>query len=221
MPEGTDVSGYGVISTDETGRVTDFIEKPIDSHNTFVSTGIYVIRRRLLIQLIEECAVEDRYDFVTDILIRNKEAKRIYAYNLDSYWKNIASVQNYFEANMDFLNNDVRDFFFHQYPDVYSKVEDLPPAKYNPGARVCNSLISSGCIINGEVDHSIIFKQAYIGNNCIIKNSIIMNDVYIGDGAVVENCIVESHSTINPNEKIGAVDGEITIINERNFRYSL
>lgn len=221
LPEGTDVSSYGVISTDETGRVTDFIEKPIDSKNTFVSTGIYVIRRRLLIQLIEECASEDKYDFVSDILIRNKEAKRIFAYRLDTYWKNVASVKNYYEANMDFLKEDVRDFFFKQYPDVYSKVEDLPPAKYNPGSRVVNSLISSGCIINGEVDHCVVFKQAYIGNNCVIKNSIIMNDVYIGDGAVIENCIVESHSTINPNERFGSADEEVRIVNERNFRYSM
>ncbi|MCR5737733.1 MAG: glucose-1-phosphate adenylyltransferase subunit GlgD [Eubacterium sp.] len=221
MPEGTDVSAYGVISTDESGRVTDFVEKPIDSTNTFVSTGIYVIRRRLLIQLVEECSAADQYDLVSDIIIRNKDAKRIFAYKMDSYWKNIASVQNYFDANMDFLKKDVRDFFFKQYPDVYSKVEDLPPAKYNPGSNVGNSLVSSGCIINGEVQGSVIFKQAYIGNNCVVKNSIIMNDVYIGDGAVIENCIIESHSTINPNEKLGNSDGNVEIINERNFRYSL
>ena len=139
---------------------------------------------------------------------------------LDSYWKNSASVDNYYETNMDFLKPEVRDFFFKQYPDVYSKVEDLPPAKYNPGSKVKNSLISSGCIVNGTVENSIVFKQGYIGNNCTIKNSIILNDVYIGDNSVIENCIVESHSTINPNEHIGGEE-KIKIVNERNFRYSL
>lgn len=67
----------------------------------------------------------------------------------------------------------------------------------------------------------MVFHQAYIGNNCVIKNSIILNDVYIGDNTVIENCIVESHSTINPNEKLGSEDSEVQIINERNFRYSL
>ena len=145
---------------------------------------------------------EDNYDFVNDIIIRNKDTKRIYAYNLDSYWQNISNIDNYYSCNMDFLKPDVRDFFFKQYPDVYSKVADLPPAKYNPGSKVRNSLISSGCIINGEVDGSVVFHQAYIGNNCVIKNSIILNDVYIGDNTVIENCIVESHSTINPNQKL-------------------
>ena len=121
---------------------------------------------------------------------------------------------------MDFLKPEVRDFFFRQYPDIYSKVEDLPPAKYNTGADVSNSLISSGSIINGKVEGSVVFKQAYVGNNCVIKNSIILNDVYIGDNAVIENCIVESHSTINPGEHLGD-ENELKIINERNFRYSL
>ena len=217
---GTDVSSYGVIKTDAKGRVTDFQEKPLDSDDTLISTGIYVIRRRLLIQLIEQCMAEDRYDFVNDIIIRNKGTKKIYVYKLESYWRNIASVKNYYETNMDFLKPEVRDFFFKQYPDIYSKVEDLPPAKYNPGSSVSNSLISSGSIINGNVEGSVIFKQAYIGSNCTIKNSIILNDVYIGDNAVIENCIVESHSTINPGEKLGD-ENEIKIINERNFRYSL
>ena len=217
---GTDVSAYGVLTTDAKGRVTEFEEKPIDSTNTLISTGIYVIRRRLLIQLIEQCMAEDRYDLVNDIIIRNKSSKKMYVYKLDTYWINIASVKNYYETNMDFLKPEVRDFFFKQYPDVYSKVEDLPPAKYNPGSNVINSLISSGSIVNGTVENSVVFKQAYIGNNCVIRNSIILNDVYIGDNAVIENCIVESHSTINPGERYGN-ENEIKIINERNFRYSL
>ena len=220
MEEGTDLSSYGVVTEDSGGRVTEFEEKPIDSASSLVSTGIYVIRRRLLIQFLEQCIAEDRYDFVNDVIIRNKTTKKIYVYKMDTYWKNIASVKNYFEANMDFLKPEVRDFFFKQYPDVYSKVEDLPSAKYNPGSNVINSLISSGCIVNGTIENSVVFKQAYIGNNCIIKNSVILNDVYVGDNAVIENCIVESHSTINPGEHLGGPE-EIKIINERNYRYSL
>ena len=89
-------------------------------------------------------------------------------------------------TNMDFLKPEVRNYFFRTYPDVYSKVEDLPPAKYNPGADVSNSLISGGCIVNGKVDDSVVFKQAYIGNNSTIKNCIILNDVYIGDNVHLE-----------------------------------
>lgn len=220
VDEDVDVSSYGVVTTDDTGRVIDFEEKPIDSTNRVISTGIYVIRRRLLIQLIEQCVAEDKYDFVNDIIVRNKNNKRIYAYMLNSYWKNVSSIENYYEANMDFLKPEIRDYFFRQYPDVYSRVEDFPPAKYNPGSSVKNSLISSGCIINGTVENSVIFSATTIGKNCVIKNSVILDDVFIGDNTVIENCIVERKSTIEPNAHRGT-EGKIEIINEKNFRYSL
>ena len=164
---------------------------------------------------------EERHDFVNDILIRYKNVKKIYAYPMDSYWSNISSVDSYYNTNMDFLNKDIRDYFFRQYPDIYSKVEDLPPAKYNVGSNVKNSLVSSGCIINGTVENSILFKEVYIGNNCTIKNSIILNDVYIGDNTHIENCIVESRDTIRANTNYTSEDGKIRIVVEKNERYAL
>ncbi len=183
-----------------------------------ISCGIYVIRRRQLIEMIERCAEEDRYDFVRDILIRYKDMKRIYGYKLKDYWRNIASVEDYFNTNMDFLKPEVRNYFFKEYPDVYSKVSDLPPAKYNVGSQVKNSLVSSGCIINGVVENSVLFKKSFIGNNCYIKNSIILNDVYIGDNTHIENCIVESRDTIRANSYHIGENG-IKIVIERDERY--
>ncbi|MDY3108978.1 MAG: glucose-1-phosphate adenylyltransferase subunit GlgD, partial [Lachnospiraceae bacterium] len=106
----------------------------------------------------------------------------------------------------------------HQYPDIYSKVDDLPPAKYNTGAVVKNSLVSCGCIVNGTVEDSVVFKKAYIGNNCYIKNCIILNDVYIGDNTHIENCIVESRGTIRANSCFKGEDG-IKIVVEHSERY--
>lgn len=212
------VERFGTVKMNEDCRIEEFEEKPIVARTNTVSCGIYVIRRRQLIEMIERCAEEDRYDFVRDILIRYKDMKRIYGYKITDYWRNIASVDDYFNTNMDFLKPQVRDYFFKQYPDVYSKVDDLPPAKYNVGAQVKNSLISSGCIVNGVVEDSVVFKKAYIGNNCYIKNSIILNDVYIGDNTHIENCIVESRDTIRANSYHVGEDG-IKIVVERDERY--
>jgi glucose-1-phosphate adenylyltransferase len=168
--------------------------------------------------MIERCIAEDRYDFVRDILIPYKESKKIYAYKIKDYWRNIASVEDYFATNMDFLDPTTRRYFFKEYPDIYSKVDDLPPAKYNAGASIRNSLISSGCIINGVVENSVIFKKSYVGNHCTVKNSIILNDVYIGDNSYIENCIVESRDTIRANSYYVG-EGSIKIVVERNERY--
>ena len=221
FPEGTDVTRFGCIKMNEDSRIVDFEEKPLVSSSNTVSAGIYVIRRRLLIDLIEKCEAEDRYDLVNDIVIRYKNVKRIYGYKINTYWSNVNTVESYFKTNMDFLKPAVRDYFFKQYPDIYSKVGDLPPAKYNPGADVKNSLVSSGCIINGKVEGSILFKNAYVGNNCTIKNSIILNNVYIGDNTYIENCIVESRDTIMANSNYVGKDGEIRIVVEKNNRYNI
>ena len=215
---GVNVERYGTIKMNEECQIEEFEEKPIVAKSNTISCGIYVIRRRLLIEMIEKCAEEDRYDFVRDVLIRYKNQKRIFGYKLKEYWKNIASVEDYFEANMDFLKPEIRNYFFKEYPDIYSKVDDLPPAKYNFGAKVSNSLVSSGTIVNGTIENSVIFKKTFIGNNCVIKNSIILNDVYIGDNSYIENCIVESRGTIRANSYHKGENG-IEIVVERNDRY--
>lgn len=213
-----DTTRFGVLRMNEDSRIVDFEEKPMVSDSNLISVGVYVIRRRQLIELIEKCVQEDRYDFVKDILIRYKNLKRIYGYKIDSYWSNIATVESYFQTNMDFLNREVRDYFFGGYPGIYSKADDLPPAKYNPTASVKNSLISSGCIVNGLVEHSVIFKDVYMGNNSVIKNSIVLNNVYIGDNSHIENCIVESRDTIQANSYYNG-EGGIRIVIEKNERY--
>ena len=215
-----DVTRFGVLKMNADGRIEEFDEKPMVSNSHTISTGIYVLRRRQLIEMIEKCAQEDRHDFVTDILIRYKNLKRIYGYKIDSYWNNISTVEAYYKTNMDFLKPDVRNYFFKQEPLVRTKIDDLPPAKYNPGSNVKNSLVASGCIINGTVENSVLFKKVFVGNNCVIKNSVILNDVYLGDNTHIENCVVESRDTIRANSCHIGEDG-IKVVVEKNERYVL
>jgi glucose-1-phosphate adenylyltransferase len=220
LPPQEDVTRFGVLKMNEECRIEQFEEKPMAADSNTISCGIYVIRRRQLIELIEKSAEEGRFDFVRDVLIRYKGVKRIYGYKIDSYWSNVASVESYYRTNMDFLKPEVRDFFFRQYPEVHSKVDDLPPAKYNPGSEVRNSLISAGSIINGYVENSLIFKNVFVGENCVIRNSIVLNDVYLGDNVHLENCIVESRYTIRANTYYNGEDG-IKIVIESDERYIL
>ena len=108
MPQGIKVERVGTIKMNEECRIEEFEEKPIVAKSNTISCGIYVIRRRLLIEMIEKCAQEDRYDFVKDVLIRYKNQKRIFGYKMREYWKNIASVNDYFDTNMDFLKPEYR-----------------------------------------------------------------------------------------------------------------
>ena len=213
-----DINRFGVVQMDVNGQITGFEEKPMVAKSNIASTGVYVIRRRVLIELLERCNEEGRYNFVTDVLIRYMGLKRIYGYVMEGNWSNIASVESYYQTNMDFLKKDVQDYFFRQEPQIYSKAYDLPPAKYNAGSDVKNSLIASGCIINSKVEHSVLFKKVFVGNNSVIKNSIILNGAYIGDNVHVENCIVESNETLLSGSTYIGKD-KIRVVAENNNRY--
>lgn len=221
ISEPDELNRFGVVELGENDRIVNFTEKPLVASGSLISTGIYVIRRRQLIELMEEAIKEERFDFVHDILIRYKDVKQICSYKMDTYWSNIASVDSYYRTNMDFLKKDIRNYFYKEYPDVYSRIDDLPPAKYNPGAVVKNSLISSGCIINGVVENSVLFKKIFVGNNCTIKNCVILNDVHIGDNTYLENCIVESRDTIKPNSRHVGEDGKVKIVIEKTDRFTM
>ncbi|MDF2820402.1 MAG: ADP-glucose pyrophosphorylase [Clostridiales bacterium] len=210
---------FGVVEVDSDNKIIQFEEKPLETENTYVSTGIYVIRRRQLIDMLEELSADKRQDIATSIVMRYLKKKRMYAYDMKDYWKNISSVEAYYEANMDFLNKDIRNHFFKDDPIIYSKVYDLPPAKYNVGSAVKNSLISSGSIINGTVENSILFKTVFVGEGSVIKNSIILDDVYVGKDVIIENCIIESRDTLRDKSIYVENGRNINVIIEKNERY--
>ena len=106
-PEEDDVSRFGIVKYNDDMQVVDFEEKPLVAQTSTASIGVYVIRRRQLIELLEACAKEGRTDFVRDILIRYKSVKKIYAYKMDSYWRNIGTIESYYKTNMDFLKKDI------------------------------------------------------------------------------------------------------------------
>ncbi|MCR5747328.1 MAG: glucose-1-phosphate adenylyltransferase subunit GlgD [Lachnospiraceae bacterium] len=218
LPDGFRSERYGCVKLDSDNKIIDFEEKPIIANTSTVSCGIYILRRRQLIEFIEKCAEEDRHDFVSDILVRYRDVKSVYGYPLETYWSNIASLEDYYRTNMDFLDHEVRSYFLREYPLIHTKADDLPPAKYNKGSEIKNSLVASGSIVNGAVEDSVLFKKVFVGSNCVIKNSIILNDVYIADDCHIENCIVESHSTLKAGYNHKPANG-IDVVSEKGDRY--
>ena len=164
MPVDANINRFGVVRMNEDSRIVEFEEKPIIAQSNTISTGVYVIRRRQLIEILEKSAEENRFDFVADVLIRYKNIKRIYGYKMKEYWSNIASVDDYFRTNMDFLKQDVENSV------LFKKV-----------------FIGKNCVIK----NSIILNDAYIGDNTHIENCIVesrgtlkANTYYCGEDGV-------------------------------------
>ncbi|GMQ62419.1 glucose-1-phosphate adenylyltransferase subunit GlgD [Vallitalea maricola] len=214
-----DLRRFGMVLKNDENRIIDFEEKPLEPQGTIISTGIYVVRRRLLIELIEEILSGERYDIVNDIIIRYRKQKKIYAYMHNEYFNSIANVESYYNCNMDFLDKNNRKYFFGNFPYISSKVQDEPPAKYNSGSVISNSLISGGCIINGKVNNSILFRKVFIGKNTSINNSIILDGAYIGNNCCIENSIVNTDTVIGDDCTYKDRKGNIKIVVNRECIY--
>ncbi len=207
-----DVRNYGILEVDDTGRITEFEEKPLEAFSSLVSTGIYVISRTLLIKLLETILPEERYDLVKDVLIRYRRKLKIMGYEFTGYWKAINSIRSYFEINMDFLNKDIRDVFTNQYPYIETKPKDEPPAKYNVGADVKNCLVGSGSILNGTARDSVLFRKVFTGDNSFISDSIVMEGSYIGNNCVVRHAVIDKEVVLSDGkELIGTFEQPVII----------
>lgn len=186
----------GLMSIDEEGKVQDMQEKPQHPWTNTGSMGIYIIKRELLIYLLEESAARGNYDFVKDILIRNIGMLKIFAYKFDGYWRNLSTIQLYYRCNMEMLNPVIRSQLFLENGKIYTKVKDETPAKYNEEADVKNSIVGDGCIIEGIVENSVLFRGVTVKRGAVVKDSIVMQGASIEENASVQNAILDKNVVI-------------------------
>ena len=188
-----DLSRLGIIQIDKYNRVTDLQEKPLNPHSDLGSIGIYIIKRTLLISLLEECIAHGEYDLVKDILIKKLDKLDVFGYEFKGYWRNISSVRNYYKCSMDMLNPEIRQELFKDNGKIYTKVKDEAPAKYNEEAEVRNSIVADGCFIEGTVENSVLFRGVMVAKNAVIKNSIVMQGAVIEQDAAIEYAILDKN----------------------------
>ncbi len=213
MP-GKDLTKFGVLEVDADGKLVNLEEKPEQPKSDNASLGIYVISRELLIDKLETMVPEGKYNLVKDIIIGMKDELKIYGYAYNGYWSSVgAGIAEYFATNMDFLNKEIRDVFTKEYPYIETKPKDEPPAKFNAGASVTDSIVGSGTIFDGKVEHSVIFRKVRVGKDAVVRNSILMEGCVIGEGAVVENAILDKDVVVSAGQKvIGASSEEPAVI---------
>lgn len=201
--EREDLSNFGIMEMDECDRLLEFEEKPEQPKTNKASLGTYVISRTLLIDILDEIIPQGGYDLVKDILIAKRKELKIYGYEFKGYWNTLSTgVSAYYNVNMDFLKKEVRYAFVNEYPYIETKAKDEPPAKYNKDADVRDSIVGSGTIFNGKVEHSIIFRKVYTGEGSVVKNSILMEGCRIGKNCVVENAILDKEVVISDGQQV-------------------
>ncbi len=215
--EDENLKEYGVIEVDQEGRMTDFEEKPLEPQQDTISMGIYVVGRELLIHLLEALEKEGRYSLINDLIIRYRKKLNIYGYQYEGYWRAIKDIPSFYNINMDFIKEEVSEGLLNTDPYIYTKVKDEPPAKFNDFTHITDSLISGGDIINGTVDHSVLFRKVFIGENAVIRNSIIMEGCTVGRGAVIENAILDKQVYVSDGQRVIGKKDDIAVISKRSI----
>ncbi|CDQ18571.1 glucose-1-phosphate adenylyltransferase [Halobacillus karajensis] len=208
---------FGIMNTDEEGRITEFDEKPDNPKSNLASMGVYIFRWDVLKQYLLEDAEKENssHDFGKDIIPSLLyDYKKLMAYTFEGYWKDVGTVDSLWEANMDLLKKDPELDLNDQRWRIYSKNPNQPPQYIAPTAHVRNALINEGCRVYGTVDTSIIFYGVHICESSIVKDSVIMPDVKIGKNVKINRAIVSKGSVIEDGAVIGdpSPDSEITLV---------
>ncbi len=199
-----EASRFGILSSDNEGRITDFEEKPKKPKSTKASMGIYVFSWHKLKEYLEidNKNPESTKDFGKDVIpLMLKAGEKVYSYEFEGYWKDVGTIDSLWQANMDLLGDSSFDLSGDWV--IYSRHAERPPQYISSNSTVKNSIVSEGAVIFGSVENSIIFSGVRIGENAVVKDSVIMADVQIKENSIVNNSIIDEAVVIGANLKIG------------------
>jgi len=170
------------------------------------SLNIFVMRKSLLERLVTEAAGLKLLDFETDVIIRNLGSLKIHGYEATGYARVIDSLQSYYSVSMELLERGTRTSLFRPESPVYTKPRDSMPAFYAWGSGAKNCLVASGCVIEGEVENSILFRGAHVSAGASVKNSILLQDTFNGANAKVACVITDKRAVIRPGRNLSGAE---------------
>jgi glucose-1-phosphate adenylyltransferase len=184
------------------GRVTDMHVSTGRITGGFISLETFIMRKALLLKIIEDCIARGEYDFVKEGIVKRLGRYKVYGFPFTGYMAKINSVQSYFRANMELLLPEVWQDLFLKSGPVYTKVKDEPPANYRDQVAAGNVLVANGCIIEGRVENSMLFRSVRVHRGAYVNNCIIMQKCEIGPNAVLENVICDKDVRISGAKRL-------------------
>ncbi len=201
-----EASRFGIMNTKEDSTIYEFEEKPKNPKSTNASMGVYIFKWSLLKEYLiqDQLDKDSSNDFGKNIIPKmlNSGAKLV-AYPFKGYWKDVGTIESLWEANMDLLKLDNELNLYDNDWKIYSENQVRPAQYIGEKAKIANSLIVEGCIVNGDVEDSILSQGVSVGENTVIKNSVIMPNVKIGDNVRIERAIIGNDSMISNDCHIG------------------
>lgn len=184
------------LTMDETGLITDLAFNPRYSRVPHIGCDAYIMEKTLLEYLIEDASAHGDSDFMQDVLIKNVHKFRFYGWRYDGYVARLNSLGQFYKHNMDLLRPEVATDLFNPAHPIYTKVKDEVPARYVGEGRAHNSIVADGCVIEGEVENSILFRGVHVSKGAKVKNSILMQASFIGAGSELDYMVLDKGCTV-------------------------
>ena len=195
-----DAHRFGVLALDDSDRVVEWQEKPKSPKSDLASMGIYVFSRRALLHWLDETTP----DFGAHVLpAMLSGGARVFGYRFDGYWQDVGTVESYWQATMDLLEEHPQLDLYDREWVIHTRSEERAPAKIGPTANIHRSLISHGCVVYGTVEHSVLSPGVRVDIGAVVRDSIVMFDTVIRAGAIVDRAIVDKEASIGPNAVVG------------------
>ncbi len=191
-----------VFNTNAEGRITDVLINPEIAGEFKISLNMYVVKKDFLGKIVKDCTSRGITSFETAVLQGKKDELKIYGYEHTGYFSRIDSMDSYYKENMALLNLENRTNLFRNEMPVYTKVRDNGPVKYGIGSKTKNSLIADGCIIDGTVENSVLFRGVKVGKGAVVKNCILMQGTVIGNNCEVEAVITDKCAEITEGHSL-------------------
>ena len=186
-----------IINADENGVVTDFTRAQPSEGMVNLYTNIMIVSRDYLLNVLANAAAHGHRSFFADVIVPSLGQANFRAYEYDGWYAYIGSLEGYFASSMDMLTQEAREGLFGiKNRPVLTKVRNSAPTKYTEGADVKNSFIADGCVIEGTVENSILFRGVKVGKGTVVKNSILMQDTYTGSDVTLSCVITDKDVTI-------------------------
>ena len=208
-----EASRFGVLITDDTGRITDFEEKPAHPRSNLASMGIYIFSWPVLKEALIKLRDQKGCDFGKHVLpYCHEKGDRIFAYEFNGYWKDVGTLGSYWESNMELIDLIPVFNLYEEFWKIYTRNEWLRPQYIAKNALIDKAIMGDGCEVYGEVHNSVIGSDVVIEEGAIVRDSIIMNSTRIGKNTVLDKTIVAEDSVIGDNCVLGA--GEEGVVNK-------
>ena len=199
--EGGFYYSYGL----DNGRITKIYVNPKEDGKHNLSLNIFVIKRELLIKIVDVAFARGLRYFERDVLLNELDKLNVQGYKFEGYVARISSLQSFFEENMKLLDDANLTALFDVAP-VYTKIRDDNPTRYIAGAKVENIMAADGCVIEGEVKNSVLFRGVTIEKGAKVKNCILMQDTVVKAGTELEYVIADKDVVISENKAMKGTD---------------